>query len=102
MATRKQVSNLSIYQLKITLKGSKPPIWRRIQVISDITLHDLHQILQVVMGWSEYHLHQFIIGSRYYGRTDPDYGADMRSENTVKLRQVVKSEKFKFNYEYDF
>lgn len=102
MATRKQALELSVYQLKITLKGSKPPIWRRIQVTNDITLHHLHQILQVVMGWEDYHLHQFMIGGTYYGRTDPDYGADIRSENNVKLNQVVKSENFKFDYEYDF
>lgn len=91
-----------IYQLKVTLKDSKPPIWRRIQVTDDITLHYLHQILQVVMGWEDYHLHQFIISGTYYGKVDPDYGADMCSENDVKLNQVVKNEKFKFNYEYDF
>ncbi len=102
MAAQKQTSGVSVYQLKVTLRGSKPPIWRRIHVTSDITLHKLHQILQIVMGWENCHLHQFVIGGTYYGRTDPDYGVDMRNENTVKLSQVVKSEKFKFNYEYDF
>ena len=39
-----------IYQMKVTLMDSKPPIWRRIQVPADITLAKLHQVLQVVMG----------------------------------------------------
>ena len=56
-----QSSNVSVYQFKVTLNGSKPPIWRRIQVRSDTTLYKLHRILQVVMGWSDYHLHQFVI-----------------------------------------
>ena len=45
-----------IYQLKVTLKGIRPPIWRRIQVKGNITLLQLHDILQVVMGWYDYHL----------------------------------------------
>jgi hypothetical protein len=48
-----------IYQLKITLDGIKPPIWCRIQVRGDISLFKLHKIIQVAMGWEDYHLHQF-------------------------------------------
>ncbi len=60
------IAKRGIYKdAKVTLKGSKPPIWIRIQVTDDITLHHLHQILQVVMGWSDYHLHQFVIGGTY-------------------------------------
>jgi hypothetical protein len=40
-----------IYELKIMLRGSKPPIWRRIAVAADMRLSDLHQVIQVVMGW---------------------------------------------------
>ena len=45
-----------IYQVKVTLEGIRPPIWRRILVTSDTTLGKLHSILQVVMGWDDYHL----------------------------------------------
>jgi len=45
-----------VYQIKVPLKGSKPPIWRRIQVASDTTLVQLHRILQRVMGWESSHL----------------------------------------------
>ena len=48
-----------IYQLKIALTGITPPIWRRIQVPSSIKLCCFHSALQVVMGWSDSHLHQF-------------------------------------------
>lgn len=47
-------------------------------------------------------MHQFVIDRTYYGRTDPGSGVDMKNENTVKLSSVVKGEKFKFDYEYDF
>jgi hypothetical protein len=91
-----------IYQIKVTLKGSKPPIWRRIQVRGDINLGKLHTILQEVMGWEDYHLHQFIVGRTYYGVPHPDFGFDMRDESRVKLNQIAPGEGFKFLYEYDF
>lgn len=67
-----QKLDIPVYQLKVTLKGSKPPIWRRIQVRGDISLGRLHDILQIVMGWTDTHLHQFIIGRNHYGVPDPD------------------------------
>jgi len=63
-----------IYQIKVTLKHSKPPIWRRIQVPGDTRLDQLHLMLQAVMGWWDAHLHQFIVGGgTYYGEPHPDY-----------------------------
>lgn len=93
-----------IYQMKVTLKYSKPPIWRRIQVAGDTRLDKLHLILQAVMGWENYHLHQFIVGGTYYGKPHPDYDAffEMKDEKEVRLNQIAPREKFKFIYEYDF
>jgi hypothetical protein len=97
-------TDVPIYQIKVTLDESKPPIWRRILVRSDITLGELHDILQAVMGWVDYHLHQFIVERTYYGVPDPDYEGflEMHDESHVKLNQIVTGEKFKFRYEYDF
>jgi len=96
-------SNVSIYQIKVTLRDSKPPIWRRILVRSDITLGELHHILQAVMGWWDYHLHQFIVGQTYYGAPHPDYAdfMDMCDESDVRLNQIADAGA-KFVYEYDF
>jgi hypothetical protein len=102
MIARKQSTDPCVYQIKVTLKGSKPPIWRRIQVTSDTGLYEFHYVLQVVMGWENYHLHQFIIGGKYFGEPDPDFGFEIQDEATVKLEQVVPGEKTKFTYEYDF
>ncbi len=55
----KVVELRKVYQIKITLKDIKPPIWRRLQVTNDTVLEKLHEIIQVAMGWSNYHLHQF-------------------------------------------
>jgi hypothetical protein len=92
-----------VFQLKITLQESKPPIWRRIQVRGSTTLSKLHQILQTVMGWTDSHLHQFIADGVYYGIPDPDW-ADLaiKSERRVKLGQLVMAVKDRFVYEYDF
>lgn len=93
-----------IYQIKVTLKHSKPPIWRRIQVAGDTRLDKLHLILQEVMGWENYHLHQFIVGGTYYGKPHPDYDDffEMKDEKKVRLNQIAPREKSKFTYEYDF
>ncbi|MFW6156387.1 MAG: plasmid pRiA4b ORF-3 family protein, partial [Armatimonadota bacterium] len=54
------------YQLKITLLGLDPPIWRRVQVTGDTTLGDMHQIIQAVMDWEDCHLHEFDVrGDRF-------------------------------------
>ena len=91
-----------IYQLKVTLKHSKPPIWRRIEVPGNTRLDQLHDILQVTMGWWNAHLHQFTVGGTYYGEPHPDYGFDMRDERKVRLNQIAPGEKSRFVYEYDF
>lgn len=101
MAPRQKSTEHPIYQLKITLRGAKPPIWRRVQVPSDITLGKLHKIIQLAMGWYDCHLHEFEIQGQAYGQPMPDYDLDVRSERNVRLNQVVTGEKFKFAYLYD-
>lgn len=102
MAAPRKPSQTPIYQLKVTLRDSKPPIWRRFQVPADITLGKLHQVLQAVIGWTNTHLHQFIVDGEYYGSPDPEFDLDIKSEHRVRLHQVARSEKDKFTYEYDF
>jgi len=91
-----------VYQLKVTLQSTKPPIWRRIQVRASATLPKLHDTIQVALGWTDAHLHQFIINGVEYGLPDPDFADAMRSEQRIKLERVVTTEKDRFVYEYDF
>ncbi|MGC9333737.1 MAG: plasmid pRiA4b ORF-3 family protein [Anaerolineae bacterium] len=104
MISTENSAGAPIYQIKITLEGSKPPIWRRHLVRSDTTLGDLHHVIQTAFGWWDYHLHQFIVGETYYGVPDPDYEdyLEMNDEQEVMLRQVAPREGSKFRYEYDF
>jgi hypothetical protein len=97
----KRSSGVPIYQIKVTLRDSKPPIWRRIQVPGDVTLARLHDVLQAVMGWWDYHLHQFIAGGTHFGVPHPDYMVDMIDESTVRLREIASGGSA-FVYEYDF
>lgn len=91
-----------VYQLKVTLSGIRPLIWRRFQVKGETTLHQLHRILQVVMGWEDYHLHQFVIAGVTYGGSDEAYGGERKSEKTVTLREAAPQVGTQFFYEYDF
>ncbi len=95
----------SIYQLKIALEGSKPPIWRRVLVADDTSLGDLHTIIQITMGWHNCHLHQFVHDRVLYGELNDDFepmGMDMRDETETCLSELVKKEKDFLHYEYDF
>lgn len=103
MATRKKTQ--TVYQLKITLRDIRPPIWRRVQVRGDATLGHLHWVIQFAMGWTNSHLHSFSIQGVEYSMLMPDVGLDdldMHDEQPVKMSKVITGEKFKFFYTYDF
>jgi len=91
-----------IYQLKVTLRGSRPPIWRRVLVPGKFSLRKLHQVIQLVMGWTDSHLHQFIIDGQYYSIPSSEDYEPVRDERRHSLSQIATREKRKFFYEYDF
>jgi hypothetical protein len=49
----------TVHQLKVTLREVHPPVWRRVHVPSTATLDQLHEVIQVAMGWQQHHLHLF-------------------------------------------
>ena len=68
-----------IYHLKVVLIGTKPPIWRRLQVPGNANLGWLHAVLQVAMGWTNSHLHQFRVGELLYSdlrHNSPEFEGD--------------------------
>src|SRR5712672_1706398 len=71
MAARKKAA-LKIYELHVELEDIEPVIWRRILVPAKITLPKLHDLLQLVMGWTDSHLHSFEIGDRTFGMDGTD------------------------------
>jgi hypothetical protein len=98
------MANTQIYQLKITLKHIKPPIWRKVQVKSNITLNELHLILNAAMGWTCSHLHDFTIDDKNYAVPDPEFDIYKKiiDDKKIKLNKVLIFEKTKFTYTYDF
>ena len=92
----------SIYQLKITLKDIRPPIWRRLLILSTDNLEDVHIALQIAMGWTNSHLHAFRKDHDSYGMPDDDFPSDMLDEIDYRLDHLLQKEKDKFIYEYDF
>ena len=91
-----------VYELKVSLRGSRPLIWRRFLVLNDITLFRLHSILQIVMGWTDSHLHQFMAGQIHYREPDPEYGADHEDDRRTRLSRVLRRPRDAMVYEYDF
>ena len=92
----------NVYQIKISLKNIKPVIWRRFIVDDNIKLPEFHKVIQTVMGWTNSHLHQFIINERFYGEPDEDSFEEIVDYRKLKLKSVLSFEKEKIQYEYDF
>jgi hypothetical protein len=94
----------SIYQIKISLKGSRPLIWRRVLVSGADSLARLHMILQAVMGWENYHLHMYRIQGGVYGDPEDDELGNLgtKDEHDYSLAQLISEAGTIFEYEYDF
>ena len=88
----------SRYQLKISLHGSKPVIWRRVVVPSTILLDRLHMVIQTVMGWTNSHRHQFCAYGIIYGEPNPDLGLKMLNEGNHTLRDIAAGKTFFYEY----
>jgi len=95
---------LPIYQLKITLIGVIPPIWRSMQVSGSIKLCCLHSAIQVAMGWTDSHLHQFEKDGKNWGFVQlfEDEKFDVVDDGGVTLVEVLKAEGDGMTYQYDF
>lgn len=95
----------SIYQIHVALEGSKPKIWRRLLIPSDMLLSDVHKIIQTAMGWTNSHMHQFVKGEELYAPVMDDEDFDIENSidyKDVKVSDLLKEVKDKIGYEYDF
>ena len=92
----------ALLRLKLTLVDVKPPIWRRLLVTNQITLKRFHESLQVVAGWNEGHLHEFIIAEKRYGRPAPREVVPVQNEALFRLHSLPLAEGTSFTYVYDF
>jgi hypothetical protein len=101
MAAKRSTNGQNVYQLHVTLRDSDPPIWRRLQVTGNTSLAKLHWIVQLAMGWTNSHLHQFIVGGQYF--SDPEFEVEETADETgMTLARLKLEENSQFVYEYDF
>jgi hypothetical protein len=96
-----------VIRARATLRDIEPPIWRLLLLPQDLNLAQLHEILQAAFGWTDSHLHQFIIGGLVYGA--PEFDAGYEDDRTTFEATEVPLRDFEFVhappqflYEYDF
>lgn len=99
---KRDTTKQTAYIIKISLVGAKPAIWRRFCVPGEITLDRLHDVIQIVMGWHECHLHRFEIDGKRYSEAPEDAEVEGTEEGSFRLWDLVPRTKTKFLYEYDF
>jgi pRiA4b ORF-3-like protein len=93
---------MQIFQFKVSLDHIEPPVWRRFVISSDATFGKLSDVIQIVMGWNNSHLHEFFLGVEQIGMKDEDSPAEVKNENRIRLSSKLKTEEFHFRYLYDF
>ena len=97
---------MRVYDLRISMVDSGPEIWRRVRVSGNIRLKKLHVIIQTVMGWTNSHLHRFVVGHVCY--TDPTFEMEscgdevIEDESRAMLRKVLPLLHGTLVYVYDF
>jgi hypothetical protein len=105
MTARRAIDSFTeIATLRIDLKDSNPPLWRLVEAPTSITLKVLHDIVQVTMGWLDYHLWEFRIDGTTFGLSmDDDWGTSPRkSADRTRLRDVIMPGTTIIDYIYDF
>jgi hypothetical protein len=96
-----ELRGIQIYELKLEMLEVEPLIWRRLLVPGSITLAQLHEVLQTAMGWTNSHLHEFIVGEHIY--SDPEFEIDeARSEYRYRLARLAPRVRNTITYLYDF
>lgn len=94
-----------VHQLKVSLQGIEPEIWRSFKVSSDFTFHDLHQVIQVVMGWNNFHLYEFTSKGKRIGLDleDDFFTSDkIIPSDTITIQEVLPRKRSNIQYTYDF
>jgi hypothetical protein len=97
-----ELPNTVVYQLKITLRGISPLIWRRLLVRAETSVAELHHILQLALGWTNSHLHRFMIHGKEYGIAYEGGVSFVEDPRRIRLADFRFRLRERFLYEYDF
>ncbi|MBI4392583.1 MAG: plasmid pRiA4b ORF-3 family protein [Euryarchaeota archaeon] len=102
----RKVERESIYQLWVSLTDSEPVIWRKVLVDSSFTFADLHVVMQILMDWTDSHLHEFVVGKTHlaHPETIAEDLTDSNAEDSsmFAIRDMVKRAGTRFTYVYDY
>ena len=107
---REPRTDVVTYRVHVELTDTGPPLWRRLELVSDMRLDELHDVLQVAFGWTDSHLHRFGVGTEYYSRETEYYlmhfeveeGEEGIPEEEVRLDEVLVDVGDQLFYVYDF
>ncbi len=91
--------------LRIELLHIEPRIWRRVEVSLTTNLRAFHEVIQTVMPWESYHLHEFVVGERVYGEPSPEdaaWGRKLYQSKSLRLANLLERGVTEFIYTYDF
>ena len=91
-----------VYQLRIRLEGISPMIWRRLLVRSDTSIADLHNLIQLAFGWTDSHLHRFVIHGKAYGIAYVGGISFTDDPWHIRLADFGFRPNERFAYDYDF
>lgn len=95
-------SGAKLLQMKITLRGVQPPVWRRLLVSDRLLLGTLHTLIQRAMGWDASHMHAFYLDGIEYAGYHTACDCGVHCDEDFALHQLVKRRGQRFTYEYDF
>ncbi len=102
LAAKRTQPTQTAFVLKVTLREVRPPIWRRLRVAGDLTLRELHHVLQIAMGWTDSHLHEFRIGEERFGMPDPQEDPSESLDEVGYHLRVLFKKRARAEYLYDF
>ncbi|MCB9446429.1 MAG: plasmid pRiA4b ORF-3 family protein, partial [Ardenticatenaceae bacterium] len=97
-----QLNQPAVLQMKITLIGVTPPVWRRFQISSAATFYELHRALQIVMGWRNYHLYLFNVNGTELSDPATMLELGIKNAEQICLEDLLHDIPTRFRYEYDF
>ena len=93
-----------VARIRIELEGVAPAIWRRVEVPLTTSLRGLHEVIQAVMRFENYHLFQFDVGEKRYGMPNPEWDNQFGTieAKNIKLGTLIERAINQFGYTYDF
>ena len=102
----KQYTLNKTFKFRIELDGTSPKIWREFLVSSDTKFYRLHHIIQIVMGWENYHMYEFSMDSYRIGKHFEEDGFNGPNEiidsKTITIGDVLQAKGQQLEYLYDF